>query len=156
MRQRKNQPRIVKPTRNSKTSGRGFVSSTDRGVELEKPQSVFKNLTEFANLRCSHRTLFTRRRKIIIEAFFQVPLKQLNALLHADLLGTTTSCLMQVSDLNEPPHSKAKNKFGTKILSSPRPSDLRLLLGYTMDGAKTCNDIAAGNPDGFSGRKQLT
>ena len=156
MRQRKNQPRIVKPASNSKTSGRDFVSSTDRGVELEKPQSVFKNLAEFANLRCSHRTLFARRREIIIEAFFQVPFKQLNALLHADLLGTTPSCLMQVSDLDEPPHSKAKNKFGMKILSSPRLADLRFLLGHAMNGAKTCNDICATNSDHFSGRKQLT
>jgi hypothetical protein len=156
MRQRKNQPRIVKPASNSKTSGRDFVSSTDRGVELEKPQSVFKNLAEFANLRCSHRTLFARRREIIIEALFQVPLKQLNALLHADLFGTTTSRLMQVSNLDESPHSKAKNKFGMKKLSSPRRTDLRLLLGHAMNSAETCNKVGATNPDGFSGRKQLT
>lgn len=156
MRQRKNQPRIVKPASNSKTKGRDFVSSTDRGVELEKPQSVFKNLAEFANLRCSHRTLFPGRREIIIEALFQVPLKQLNALLHADLFGTTTSRLMQVSDLDESPHSKAKNKFGMNKLSSPGQSDQRLLLRHTMDRAETCNDVGATNSDGFSARKQLT
>ncbi len=156
MRQRKNQPRIVKPTRNSKTSGRDFVSSTDRDVELEKPQSVFKNLTEFPNLRCSHRTLFARRGEIIIEALFQVPLKQLNALFHAHLFGTTTSRLMQVSNLDESPHSKAKNKLGMKKLSSPRRTDLRLLLGHAMNSAETCNKVGATNPDGFSRRKQLT
>jgi len=156
MRQRKTQPRIVTPTSNSTTSGRDFVSSTNPGVELEKPQSVFKNLAEFPNLRCSHRTLFARRREIIIEALFQVPFKQLDALLHADLFGTTASRLMQVSDLDESPHSSAKNKFRMKKLSSPRPSDQRLLLRDTMDGAETCNDVGATNSDGFSARKQLT
>ena len=125
-------------------------------MELEKPQRVLKNFTEFSNLRCSHRTLFARRGEIIIEAFFQIPLKQLDALLHADLFGTTTSRLMQVSDLNESPHSKAKNKFGRKKLSSPRPLDLGLLLRHAMDGAETCNDIGAANPNDFTGRKQLT
>ena len=125
-------------------------------MELEKSQSVFKNLTEFSNLRCSHRALFTRRREIIIEAFFQIPLKQLYALLHADLFGPPTSCLMQVSDLDEPPHSKAKNKLGMKRLSRPRRCDLRLLLRHAVDGAETCNDIGAANSDNLSGRKQLT
>ena len=150
MRQRKNQPKNAKPIRNSTTSGRDFVSSTDWGVELEKPQSVFKNFTEFPNLRCSHRTLFTRRREIVIEAFFQVPLKQLDALLHADLFGTTTSRLMQVSDLDESPHSNAKNKFGMKKLSRPQRSNLRFLLRHAMNGAETCNHVGAANPDGFS------
>jgi len=72
---------------------------------LEESQCVLKYFAELANLSRPNGSFFARRGEIIVEAFLQVPLKQLYALLHADLLGAAPPRLVDRLKLNDLTHT---------------------------------------------------
>ena len=75
------------------------------GLELQKSQCVLEYFAELANLSRAHGSLFARRGEVVVEAFLQVPFKQLHTLLHADLLGAATARLMNRLKLNDLTHA---------------------------------------------------
>ena len=76
-------------------------------VDLKKSQCVFENFAELADLSRPNGSLFWGRREIVIEAFLQIPFEQLYALLHANLLGTATTGLMDRPKLNHLTHENS-------------------------------------------------
>ena len=73
--------------------------------ELKEPQGVFEDFTQFSDLRRADRALFTRRTEVVVKAFLQVPLEQLDALLHADPLGSAPPRLMKIFKLYQSTHT---------------------------------------------------
>src|SRR5678815_2342365 len=78
---RKNHPTSKRATEESKTSAIGLRNSTTDWAGLQKSQCVLEYFAELADLSRAHGSLFARRGEVVVEAFLQVPFKQLDALL---------------------------------------------------------------------------
>jgi hypothetical protein len=75
-------------------------------IDSEKSERIFENFAQFADLSRADRVFFTRRTEVIIQTLFQIPLQELDALFHADPLGTAPPSLMEVSKLYHSTHRK--------------------------------------------------
>lgn len=73
-------------------------------MDLKKPQGIFEDFTQFSDLRRADRAFFTRRAEVVIKTFLQVPFEQLDALFHADPLGSAPPRLMEIFKLYQSTH----------------------------------------------------
>lgn len=73
-------------------------------MNLKKPQGVFEDFTQFSDLGRADRAFFTRRAEVVIKTLLQVPFEQLDALFHADPLGTAPPRLMEIFKLYQSTH----------------------------------------------------
>jgi hypothetical protein len=75
-------------------------------VELQKPQHILQDLTEFSDLRRAHRSLLRGGRKVLIEAPLEIPFQKLHALFRADFFRPATPGLMELFEMDHLTHSK--------------------------------------------------